>query len=64
MTTRTSIGHSVLDRYEWGRVRVGGGESMQEFMDNLGGSMPSVPIVNVDVEPLAVYPEHHYRQDA
>ena len=64
VTTRTSIGHSVLDRYEWGRVRVGGGESMQEFMDNLGGSMPSVPIVNVDVEPLAVYPEHHYRQDA
>jgi hypothetical protein len=37
---------------------------MQEFMDYLGGSMPSVPIVNVDVEPLAVYPEHHYRQDA
>lgn len=64
VTTRTSTTHSLLDRYEWGRVRVGGGESLQEFIDSLGPGMASVPVVNVDVEPLPVYPEHHYRQDA
>lgn len=64
VTTRTSITHSLLDRYEWGRVRVGGGESLQDFIESLGSSMASVPIVNVDVEPLPVYPERHSRRDA
>jgi len=64
VTTRTSTTHSLLDRYEWGRVRVGGGESMQEFIDSLGTSMESVPVVSVNVEPLSVYPEHPYRQDS
>lgn len=64
VTTQTSTTHSLLDRYEWGRVRVGGGESMQDFIESLGTSMTSVPIVNVRVEPLPVYPERRYRQDA
>ena len=64
VTTRVSTTHTLLDRYEWGRVRVGGGESMQEFIESLGATMQSVPIVHVDVEPLPVYPERHYRQDA
>ena len=33
-----------------GRERVGGGEGMPEFIANLGASMPSVMITNVDVE--------------
>jgi len=45
-------------------VRVGGGEAMQEFINNLGATMSSVRIANVDVEGLPVYPEHRYRQDA
>jgi peptidoglycan/xylan/chitin deacetylase (PgdA/CDA1 family) len=63
-TSRASTTHSLLDRFEWGRVRVGGGESMQEFITNLGASMASVRIANIDVEALPVYPEHRYRQDA
>jgi len=64
VTTRVSTTHTRLDRYEWGRVRVGGGESIQDFAESLGASMTSVPIVHVDVEPLPTYPEHHFRQDA
>jgi peptidoglycan/xylan/chitin deacetylase (PgdA/CDA1 family) len=56
VTTQDSLAHSVVDRYVWGRVRVGGGESMQDFITSLGASMPSITITNVDVEPPSVYP--------
>ena len=64
VTTAVSVTHSVIDRYAWGRVRVGGGESLEEFISNLGVSMPSVTITTVDVEPLPVYPEHKARLGA
>jgi peptidoglycan/xylan/chitin deacetylase (PgdA/CDA1 family) len=34
--------HSRDNRYTWGRVRVGGGETLREFVTNLGVPMPSV----------------------
>ena len=43
--------HSRSDRYRWGRVRVGGGESLQGFIDGLGPSMPTVTLTSLDVEP-------------
>jgi hypothetical protein len=43
--------HSRADRYTWGRVRVGGGESLREFIANIGASMPSVIVSSLDVEP-------------
>jgi peptidoglycan/xylan/chitin deacetylase (PgdA/CDA1 family) len=64
VTTALSTTHSVIDRYAWGRVRVGGGESLEEFISNLGASMRSVTITTVDVEPLPVYPEHKARLGA
>ena len=51
VTTYASTTHSQADRYAWGRVRVGGGESLQEYVANLGPSMPSATISTVDVEP-------------
>jgi peptidoglycan/xylan/chitin deacetylase (PgdA/CDA1 family) len=51
VTTYASTTHSQADRYAWGRVRVGGGESLQEYVANLGSSMPSATISTVDVEP-------------
>ena len=50
VTEQVSLMHSRADRYLWARVRVGGGEGMPEFIANLGASMPSVMITNVDVE--------------
>jgi peptidoglycan/xylan/chitin deacetylase (PgdA/CDA1 family) len=43
--------HSLADRYTWGRVRVGGGESLHDYIANLGASMPSVILSSVDVKP-------------
>lgn len=43
--------HSRADRYTWGRVRVGGGESLGEFITNLGVPMPSVTLSSLDIEP-------------
>jgi peptidoglycan/xylan/chitin deacetylase (PgdA/CDA1 family) len=43
--------HSLSDRYLWGRVRVGGGESLQAFIASLGSSMPTVTLTSLDVEP-------------
>jgi peptidoglycan/xylan/chitin deacetylase (PgdA/CDA1 family) len=43
--------HSRADRYTWGRVRIGGGESLQEFITNLGPAMSSVTVSSLDVEP-------------
>lgn len=41
--------HSLADRFTWGRVRVGGGESLQEFIGSLGPSMQSVTTSSLDV---------------
>jgi peptidoglycan/xylan/chitin deacetylase (PgdA/CDA1 family) len=43
--------HSRADRYTWGRVRVGGGESLHDFIANIGASMPSVILSSLDVTP-------------
>jgi peptidoglycan/xylan/chitin deacetylase (PgdA/CDA1 family) len=42
--------HSRANRYTWGRVRVGGGESLHDFIANLGESMPSVTLSSLDVK--------------
>ena len=46
-----TILHSRTDRYTWGRVRVGGGESLHDFIAGLGESMPSVILSSLDVKP-------------
>jgi len=50
-TSISSTVHSLADRFAWGRVRVGGGESLQEFITNLGPNMASTTISTLDVEP-------------
>jgi peptidoglycan/xylan/chitin deacetylase (PgdA/CDA1 family) len=50
VTTMSSVDHSVADRYLWTRVRVGGGESMADFVSNLGHPMPTSSIVALDIE--------------
>jgi peptidoglycan/xylan/chitin deacetylase (PgdA/CDA1 family) len=51
VTEYTSTLHSPADRFAWGRVRVGGGESLQDFVAGLGPTMPSVVVSSLDVEP-------------
>jgi len=41
--------HSRANRYTWGRVRVGGGESLTEFIANLGVPMPSVTLSSLRI---------------
>ena len=43
--------HSQADRYLWGRVRVGGGETLGDFIASLGPSMSSVTLSSLDIEP-------------
>ncbi len=50
VTEQVSITHSMDDRYRWTRVRVGGGESLQDFVLGLGTCMSAVTVTNVDVE--------------
>ena len=50
VTERFSVDHSVGDRYLWTRVRVGGGESLADFVKNLGAPMPSTTITVLDIE--------------
>jgi peptidoglycan/xylan/chitin deacetylase (PgdA/CDA1 family) len=50
VTTLFSVEHSVGDRYLWTRVRVGGGESLGEFVTSLGTPMPSATITALDIE--------------
>jgi peptidoglycan/xylan/chitin deacetylase (PgdA/CDA1 family) len=50
VTTLFSVDHSVADRYLWTRVRVGGGESLGEFVQSLGTPMPSTTITALDIE--------------
>lgn len=44
VTTLLSYDHAQTDRYAWGRVRVSDGESMSDFIKNLGPTMPTVII--------------------
>jgi peptidoglycan/xylan/chitin deacetylase (PgdA/CDA1 family) len=57
VTTQTSLLHSRLDRYTWARVRVGGGESLQEFIGALGSGMASVSVTTLDIEAPEAQPE-------
>jgi hypothetical protein len=50
VTEAFSIDHSVGDRYLWARVRVGGGESLADFVKSLGTPMPSTTITTLDIE--------------
>ena len=50
VTTLFSVDHSVSDRYLWTRVRVGGGESLADFVSSLGKPMPSTTITALDIE--------------
>jgi len=50
VTTFDSVDHSYADRYLWTRVRVGGGESLGDFVHNLGTPMPVTTVTAVDIE--------------
>jgi peptidoglycan/xylan/chitin deacetylase (PgdA/CDA1 family) len=56
VTTMFSVDHSVADRYLWTRVRVGGGESLAEFVSSLGSPMPTTTITTLDIETAEVPP--------
>ncbi len=43
--------HSRDDRYTWSRVRVGGGESMEEFVSNLGPVEAPMVLTTVNTRP-------------
>jgi peptidoglycan/xylan/chitin deacetylase (PgdA/CDA1 family) len=51
VTEQISTPHTMADRYRWGRVRVGGGESLGDFAAGLGTAMPWITISNVEVKP-------------
>lgn len=57
VTEQVSTPHTMADRYRWGRVRVGGGESLWDFAASLGPAMPSITISNVEVEPSNYLPQ-------
>lgn len=50
VTEQVSLTHSRTDRYMWARVRVGGGESLADFIAALGPSMPSVKVTDMQVK--------------
>ena len=43
--------HSLDDRYTWTRVRVGGGESMEDFVNNLGPVEPPLVLTTINTGP-------------
>ncbi len=51
VTEQTSTVHSLADRYTWARVRVSGGETLHDFIVNLGPTMKPTTTVTIDVEP-------------
>jgi len=55
VTTLDSLDHSVADRYVWSRIRVGGGESLADFVHSLGTPMPATTIVALDIEAVATH---------
>lgn len=56
VTEMVSIVHSQADRYTWTRIRVGGGESLSDFVAGLGSSMSTsqTQFTNVDIEEVIV----------
>jgi peptidoglycan/xylan/chitin deacetylase (PgdA/CDA1 family) len=54
VTEQFAYAHSPSDRFMWARVRVGGGESMTNFVINLGPVMPSVLATAINVETASV----------
>ena len=50
VTTYSSTNHSLADRFMWARVRIGGGESLEDFVHDLGPVMPSITVRVADVE--------------
>jgi len=56
VTELYSTVHSRADRYTWTRVRVGGGESLANFILSLGPVMPSVTETAVNVETAGLQP--------
>jgi len=50
VTEAFSVDHSAGNRYVWARVRVGGGESLADFVKSLGTPMPSTTITVLDIE--------------
>jgi peptidoglycan/xylan/chitin deacetylase (PgdA/CDA1 family) len=50
VTEQVALTHSLSDRYTWTRVRVGGGESMSDFIAGLGSSMPSIKVTDMQVK--------------
>jgi hypothetical protein len=51
VTTAYSYDHSLTDRFVWGRVRVMAGESMADFVKNLGPAMPTITITTNVLSP-------------
>ena len=54
VTTNESVRHSPGNRWTWTRTRVRGGESLAQFIVQLGSPEPSV-VINGDYGPLASY---------
>ena len=56
VTEVNSVQHTQADRYEWGRVRVTGGEPLPLFVANLGPAMPTVTVIRPtsDTTPAAM----------
>jgi peptidoglycan/xylan/chitin deacetylase (PgdA/CDA1 family) len=50
VTEIASVDHSVADRYLWTRVRVGGGESLGDFVKSLGTPMQTTTVTVFDIE--------------
>lgn len=64
VTTMVSIVHSQADRYTWTRIRVGGGESLSDFVTGLGASMTTsqTRYTNVEIEEPFVSSEPSLRR--
>lgn len=50
VTEQFSTTHSLDDRYAWTRVRVGGGESLGEFVVSLGSFMPTITVTKTEID--------------
>src|SRR5579859_2129464 len=46
VTEQVSLDHARYDRFMWTRVRVGGGESLADFITSLGPAMASVKVTD------------------
>jgi peptidoglycan/xylan/chitin deacetylase (PgdA/CDA1 family) len=55
VTTLDSVDHSLTDRLLWTRIRVGGGESLADFVHSLGTPMQAVTVTSVDIEAAATH---------